>query len=385
MKRILFYDDGSGFGGHSISAIDAVKYLLENTNLKVGFMFYQGNQRLYDRLTLLVREFKYLELYPIEFKAARFRNLGALLSFPVVAKIAQTISIIKPDVIIVVQGTIELSSLGLLAAKKADLKAISFIPLTQSLSLMQGKLSKLRDFINLHFYKLPDAFITTSAQAKYNLVQQGVKSKISVVYYGPDLRIWHRQERNISRQKYGIDNSDYVVALVARIELKHKGHDFLITSMAKYASKLENIKLLIVGDGSDEAKLQKLIQTSGLSERVKIIPWGDDLSYIYSAIDMLVIPSRLEGLPLVMLEAMYYGLPIVASNIDGMLEILPQEWLFKFGDSEAAIETLLRVKNSDNTKYLLNHKKRIMTEFNLDEFGKNFYKTLCEAQIETKN
>ncbi|MBD2307320.1 hypothetical protein H6G17_17715 [Chroococcidiopsis sp. FACHB-1243] len=78
MKRILFYDDGSGFGGHSISAIDAVKYLLENTNLKVGFMFYQENQRLYDRLTLLVREFKHLELYPMEFKAARFRNLVGL-------------------------------------------------------------------------------------------------------------------------------------------------------------------------------------------------------------------------------------------------------------------------------------------------------------------
>lgn len=62
-----------------------------------------------------------------------------------------------------------------------------------------------------------------------------------------------------------------------------------------------------------------------------------------------------------------------------MVEVLPQEWLFQFGNSESAIATLLKVKNSDNTEYLLSHRKRIVTEFNLGEFGKNFYKAICET------
>jgi glycosyltransferase involved in cell wall biosynthesis len=377
MKRILFYDDGCGFGGHSISAVDAVKYLLENTALEVFFIYFQGNQRLEERLDLLARSFTFLKLYPQVFQEAKLRNIGALLEFPIVTQIAHTISTINPDLVIVIQGTIELSSLGLLAAKKAKYKTISFIPLTQSASLMQSQFSRIRDLINLYFYRLPDGFITTSNRAKSNLIKHRVRSKISVAYYGPDLKIWQRQDRTKARQKYHIDNSDYVVALIARIQFNHKGHDFLITSMAKHTNQLENIKVLIVGDGSDESELRKLIETYNLTERVKMIPWGSDLSSIYSAVDMLIIPSRFEGLPLVMLEAMYYSLPIVASNTDGMLEVLPQEWLFPFGDSDAAIETLLRVKNSDNTKYLLQHKQRIITEFNLDEFGKQFHKAIC--------
>jgi len=66
---------------------------------------------------------------------------------------------------------------------------------------------------------------------------------------------------------------------------------------------------------------------------------------------MLLIPSKFEGVPLTMLEAMARELPVIASNVDGMAEILPQSWLFPYGDCAALVDTLRRVRNSDNALY----------------------------------
>ncbi|MBD2778482.1 glycosyltransferase family 4 protein [Iningainema tapete] len=374
--KVLFYDDGNSFGGHTLTALDAVRYLGEQTDLNVGFMFYEGNKRLHERLNLL--KHSNVELYPIKWQEPKLRTIEALFSFAQVQKVKSLIDQVQPDIIIISQGCIEQCSIGLLAAKSGKYKTISFIALTQEISVMGGKLAQFRDWVNLYFYKLSDAFITTSQNAKNRLIQHGVRSKISLVYYGPNLKFWQFRDKSEFRRKLGINENDYVVALIGRVQFAHKGHDFLINSIAKYQSKLENIKLVLVGDGPDVNRLQSLIQSYSLSHFVKLVSWSDDPSYIYSAIDMLIIPSRFEGLPLVMLEAMYYSLPIVASNVDGMAEVLPKDWLFQFGDSNSLIETLLQVKQQDNREVLAKNKMRIMTEFNVDKFGEEFYKAISE-------
>lgn len=378
MKTILFYDDGNGFGGHLVSVLDAVKYLLEQTHLNVGFMFFEGNQRLNERLRLLNKQFAQLSLYPVPFQEPKLKTIGAFFSFPTVAKIQTLMDKVHPDVVIIAQGSIEACSLGVLAAKRGGYRTISFIALPQKLAIMGAKLSWLRDRLNLYYYRLPDQFITTSLHAKAALTENGVKSPISLAYYGPDLRTWQIYDRAQSRQKFEISEHEYVVGLVARIQFVHKGHDFLIDAIAKYRDKLEGIKFLIVGDGPDEEKLRSLIQFNNLQNQVVLVPWSNDSSYIYSAIDLLIIPSRFEGLPLVMLEAMYYEVPVIGSNIAGLSEVLPQNWLFEFGDSEGLITTLLRVKSEDNTDFAIQNKERILTEFNVDKFGGVFYQAICQ-------
>jgi|JI81BgreenRNA_FD_contig_51_2386952_length_437_multi_2_in_0_out_0_1 hypothetical protein len=53
MTRILFYDDANGSGGHTITAIDAVKYILRNSDLAIDFAFFEGNNRLKNQLMIL--------------------------------------------------------------------------------------------------------------------------------------------------------------------------------------------------------------------------------------------------------------------------------------------------------------------------------------------
>jgi glycosyltransferase involved in cell wall biosynthesis len=376
MKHILFYDDVYVFGGHQVTAIDAVKYLLENTNINITFIFYEGNTRLGERLNCLSKNYNRIELYPISFKTPiKHRIFQILLFYQKIRNIRNLIRSIDPDVVVVVQGNIELSFPGLIAAKKEGKTTISFIPMATKIIVKRiGGL--ILNYIQQYLYRLPDKFITISTSSKNMLLTCGASSDISVVYYGLDTSLCKIKNREESRIKYGISKEDYILAIIGRVQFIHKAQDFLVQTLLEHRQKLKNIKLFVVGDGPDELQLREIVQSNNMNDIVTFVPWENDLSYIYSAIDMLVIPSWYEGLPLVMLEAMYYGLPIIASDVDGMAEVLPNQWLFKCGDSNALIETFFKVMQADNSEFIFKNKQRILSEFNVNTFGENFLKSI---------
>jgi len=69
-------------------------------------------------------------------------------------------------------------------------------------------------------------------------------------------------------------------------------------------------------------------------DRFGLIGWKNDLREVYAATDVLLIPSKVEGVPLVMLEALSYRIPVVGTDRDGMRSWLPVEWRFRWGDTE---------------------------------------------------
>jgi glycosyltransferase involved in cell wall biosynthesis len=298
-----------------------------------------------------------------------------LLFYQKIRNIRNLIRSIDPDVVVVVQGNIELSFPGLIAAKKEGKTTISFIPMATKIIVKRiGGL--ILNYIQQYLYSLPDKFITTSASSKNMLLTCGAISDISVVYYGPDISLCKIKNREESRIKYDISKEDYILAVIGRTQFIHKAQDFLVQTLLEHRQKLKNIKLFVVGDGPDELQLREIVQSNNMNDIVTFVPWENDLSYIYSAIDMLVIPSWYEGLPLVMLEAMYYGLPIIASDVDGMAEILPNQWLFKCGDSNALIETFFKVMQADNSEFIFKNNQRILSEFNVNIFGENFLEAI---------
>jgi glycosyltransferase involved in cell wall biosynthesis len=389
MKKILFYDDAPCFGGHEVTAVEAIKYLLNfQPDIKVSFIYWEQNKRLEDRLDILKKESRRIEMYPISYKWEdqwkNFKHL--LLSSQIKISIQKLMQMINPDLVIVVQGTIHISSLGLLCSKKCGYKTISFIPMAHHFRVT-GIRSALLYIISRYLYRQPSQFITTSETAKQQLIKWGVVSLISVAFYGVDINQYEIKDKIRARQKLGLSDSKYIIALIGRIQFGHKAQDFLIETIYAYKDALKNIHWLIVGDGPDSNQLTSMISKMELNNSVKILPWIDDLSDIYSAIDMLVIPSRLEGTPLVMLEAMYYELPIVASNIDGMAEILPKEWLFPAGNSWSLIEAVLQQKDNQCKTLILENKYKVLNMFNWERYGQSFYKIMelsCSSTIINK-
>ena len=137
------------------------------------------------------------------------------------------------------------------------------------------------------------------------------------------------------RESLGVAPGQYLVGAVARLA-RSKGLDDLIEGFR--AAELPNARLVILGEGRERARLERL-----LGPNMAMPGFRKNIKDYYQAFDLFVCPSRREPLPLVMLEAMDAGLPIVASTADGCRELIEEYGgdLFPIGDT-VALAVLLR-------------------------------------------
>lgn len=123
------------------------------------------------------------------------------------------------------------------------------------------------------------------------------------------------------RERFGVTTNTLALVTVGRLA-RQKGIDILLDALGKIeASVRERLMLFVVGDGPERERLQAQSRAHGLES---IVRWlGEQpAEQILAAFDLLVLPSRYEGMPYVLLEAQRAGLPIVASDVGGVEELL---------------------------------------------------------------
>jgi glycosyltransferase involved in cell wall biosynthesis len=106
-----------------------------------------------------------------------------------------------------------------------------------------------------------------------------------------------------------------VIGTIARLG-EQKGLDDLLRA----AAQLPDARVVVVGDGPLRAKLSELADALGVVDRVTWAGWVDDPASLLATFDVFVLPSRFEGLPLVILEAMLAGVPVVATDVGSVAE-----------------------------------------------------------------
>lgn len=122
---------------------------------------------------------------------------------------------------------------------------------------------------------------------------------------------------------------------IGRFTPLHKGIDLLIEAFHLFAQKNHDWELNIIGEGKEEQKYRTLIKKYKLEDRISIHPFTNQIQDYYSNAQIYVLSSRWEGMPLVLVEAMSHGLPIVTSNLPICQEILGDFGLyFENGDIE---------------------------------------------------
>jgi glycosyltransferase involved in cell wall biosynthesis len=130
-----------------------------------------------------------------------------------------------------------------------------------------------------------------------------------------------------------------VVGLIGRIA-HQKGLDVFVRALRS----LEGVTGVIVGDGPQRAELEALAERLGVSERLVITGWQDDARSYLSTFDVYCLPSRFEGFPLAVVEAMLAGLPIVACDVGSVAEAIHDgaTGLLVPPDDENALDAALR-------------------------------------------
>lgn len=145
-----------------------------------------------------------------------------------------------------------------------------------------------------------------------------------------------------ARRVLGLPSGALVVGEVAHLAA-HKGQRHLLGAVARLAPDHPDLHVVLVGDGPDRAALEALVAALGIAERVHLLGARGDLPTVLAALDVLALPSTFEGFGIVQAEAMYLGLPVVATSHGGSIEVVDDGvtgYLVPFGDEAALADRL---------------------------------------------
>lgn len=139
----------------------------------------------------------------------------------------------------------------------------------------------------------------------------------------------------VNRPRNFVDGQVHRLIAVGSLDSNAKGVDLLISALSAAVKSVPNISLIIVGDGATRNELVAQAEAAGVADRVRFAGFvgdKDSLRRLFDESDLLVIPSRSEGLPRVAVEGQARGLPCIASNVGGLPEVVPAEGLHNAGD-----------------------------------------------------
>lgn len=380
MRKLLFYNDAIHVGGHEYLAVKAAEYLVTQ-DYNITFIISKHNSTLHEMLAKIEK----ISIVKVDIKTSRYQILKNFVDIKRLLYLKKKIKEINPDMIIPIQGNIEMSSSVLFAAKASDIPIATYIPLTYFLSdISKNKfIAKIKDRINYLYFQIPDYYITINEGMKQHICERNIsEEKIMVVRNGIDLSKYDILPQNEAKKKLNLPSDVFTYALVGRVESYHKGHDFLLAMVNKYKKDFTGSVFLIAGDGEYKAEMERKVNKLGLDKYFIFLGNVSNTSIVYSAIDALVLPSRYEGYegtPLVLYESLYFNKKVCASKIRGIKGLLPDNWVFDVGNLDEMKDVILSIQQDDNEVEKI--KNEITTNFTIDKFQKKFHEAIKKLRV----
>ncbi len=167
-----------------------------------------------------------------------------------------------------------------------------------------------------------DFIIGVSSQIEAKYKAQGQVSRVACIRNGIDLEGKSVQtDRWLTRKELSVDWETCLIGTVGRLT-PVKGIPYLLDAARILLRQGVNVKVLVVGDGSIRQDLLAQAGNLGVGERVVFLGHREDTDVLLQALDIFVLPSLSEGIPMALLEAMAASRPIVASRVGGIPEII---------------------------------------------------------------
>lgn len=194
--------------------------------------------------------------------------------------------------------------------------------------------------------------VVSKATLNYVLSLGADPSKTEVIYNGVDIsRFKPLASKKDAKRILGFPEDSFILLTVRRLVYKN-GIDLLLQSAKIAVEKNPRLLFLVAGSGPDLEKISLTIRKFKLEKNFKLLGFVSDeqLPLYYNASDVFVLPSKSgEGMPLVLLEAMACGLPVIATNVGGVPEIVNKKCgrVVSSNDAIAFANAILELSNSD--------------------------------------
>jgi glycosyltransferase involved in cell wall biosynthesis len=187
-------------------------------------------------------------------------------------------------------------------------------------SLIHRGLDNLANRLNHHIIA-----VSSSIRA-FLCREEGVSAdKISVIYNSVDLERFSPQNgpgtRQVGRSRWELPPKALIVGGVGRLHYQ-KNFPLFLEVAAEVCARQPRAYFVIAGEGPERAALEEMSSRLGIASRVRFLGFVKDMPELYQCLDLLLLTSHFEGTPLTVLEAMAMGVPVVASQVDGVTEVL---------------------------------------------------------------
>ena len=279
---------------------------------------------------------------------SKYRFIGAMLG------IARAIISEKPDIV----HAHLFPPQYYVAFLRPFFRKIPFVFSEHSTSNRRRGISLLRPLEALS-YRLYDGVIVISEAARKKLAMIHAGDNCTVVYGGTD-------EKRFS----GPRKEEFDFVLVASLRGREKGVDIFLEALSIIKDK--GYSAVVLGDGVMRSELVELRDRLGLSNAVDFRGNVDNVGEYLRRARAFVLPSRWEGLPVSIMEAMFAGTPVVASRTGGIPEVVPDDCalLFEPEDSEDLSKALVKVIDDSGLRLHLadNARKRAGRLFTLSAY-----------------
>lgn len=234
-----------------------------------------------------------------------------------------------------------------------------------------------------------ERFIVVSEALQRLLIQdRGVPvQRVVKIYNGIEANLYQPLAKHTDlRNEWGIPATIPLIGAVGRL-VWQKGFEFFMKAIPEILQSSPEAKFLIVGDGPLRAQLEKLAQSLNIYDSIIFTGFRSDIRQILSTIDVLMVPSLLEGLPMIILEGMAMAKPIVATNIDGITEQISHERegiLVPARKPEALAGAVLKIIESDELATALGRaaRKKVETSFSVEHMVRETEKVYLSLECQ---
>lgn len=229
---------------------------------------------------------------------------------------------------------------------------------------------------------LAQTLIAASKGTRENAVDEGVSpDRIVVIPNGARPFQVDPLDRNSTRQSLGLSDDEVFLLSIGRL-VHEKGHEFLVLAMADIIREFPNAKAGICGSGPLKDFLSSLISHHGLEEQVRLLDQQEEILPLLAAADVFVLPSRVEGLSIALLEGMLAELPVVATCVEGAEEVIENGvngLLVPLADPKALSKAILQLLKDPRKRQRMGAaaRARVLQGYTSGHMNEKYYRVIA--------